>query len=241
MSIENLLSHFGVSPGHTLLDLGCGKGALVDALRVKGLHAFGCDIANSNASDYVEDAVAKDYLRTIEIEPYRLPFDDGQFDMVISHVVLEHVMDYEGTFKEIHRILKPGGISLHIFPGRYVFLEPHVFVPLATLFRTRAWLYLWALLGVRNQFQTGKPAREVADLNYNYLNAHTNYPPDSEIIRHAHLFSEVVFREEIFFKPVPGSQRQQIIKGRLAAFFGAEKLLAWWFRKFSMRALYLKK
>jgi SAM-dependent methyltransferase len=241
MSIENLLNYFDMPPGYALLDLGCGKGGLVDALRARGLDAFGCDIANSSASDYVEDAVAKDYLRTIEMEPYRLPFDDGQFDVVISQVVLEHVMDYEGTFKEIHRVLKPGGISLHIFPGRYVFIEPHVFVPLATMVRNRPWLYLWALLGIRNQFQTGKPAREVADLNYRYLNEHTNYPPDREIIRHAHLFSEAAFREEIFFKRVPGSQQRQSLKRRLVAFLGAEKLLAWWYRTFSMRALYLKK
>lgn len=241
MSIENLLSHFDVSPGHTLLDLGCGKGALVDALRAKGLNAFGCDIANSSASDYVEDAVVKDYLRTIEMEPYRLPFDDGQFDIVISQVVLEHVMDYESTFKEIHRVLKPGGISLHIFPSRYVFIEPHVFVPMATVFRNKTWLWLWALLGIRNQFQTGKTAREVANLNYKYLNAHTNYPACSEIIRYAHLFSEAEFREEIFFKLVPGNQMRQSLKRRLVAFLGAEKLLAWGYRTFSMRALYLKK
>ncbi len=241
MSIENLLAHFEVSPGQTLLDLGCGKGTLVESLRAKGWDAFGCDVANSNASDYVENEAVKDYLRTIEIVPYRLPFEDGQFDIVISQVVLEHVMDYEGTFREIHRVLKPGGISLHIFPGRYVFLEPHVFVPLATLFRNRTWLYLWALLGIRNQFQTRKTAREVADLNYQYLNAHTNYLPDRSIIRHAHLFSEALFREEIYFTHAPGSRRRQSLKRRLVTFLSAEKLLAWWYRTFSMRALYLKK
>lgn len=240
MSIENLLPIFLTKPDQQLLELGCGNGTLVDRLRDKGIHAFGCDIAHSDASDY-EENIAKPYLKTIALEPYRLPFDDEQFDIVISHVVLEHVMDYPSTFKEMHRVLKPGGIGFHIFPGRYVLIEPHVFVPLATLFRNRSWLYLWAMLGIRNQFQIGKSAREVCDLNYRYLNSHTNYPTNREIMKHACMFSETAFREDLFFKPIPGTQRRQSLKRRAVAFLRAEKLLAWWYRTFSMRALHLRK
>jgi len=240
MSIENLLSHFITKPDQQLLELGCGNGTLVDQLRGKGINAFGCDIAHSDASDYKVN-IAKPYLKTIALEPYRLPFDDEQFDIVISQVVLEHVMDYPSTFKEVHRVLKPGGISFHIFPGRYVFIEPHVFVPLASLVRNRTWLYLWALLGIRNQFQIGKSAREVCDLNYHYLHSHTHYPTNQAVIKHARMFSEATFREDLFFKPIPGTQRRQNLKRRAVAFMGAEKLLAWWYRTFSMRALYLRK
>ncbi len=43
----------------------------------------------------------------------RLPFQDETFDVVITEDVLEHVRNYEYAFKEINRVLKPGG--KHIF------------------------------------------------------------------------------------------------------------------------------
>ena len=107
------------------------------------------------------------------MQPYRLPFEDNRFDYVISSQVLEHVMDYDATFGEIRRVLKPGGISLHTFPSRYVLIEPHTFIPLASVIKSRSWLRLWALLGIRNDYQAGKSAREVAKLNHAYLHART--------------------------------------------------------------------
>lgn len=241
MSIAHLLNHFDIAPPHTILDLGCGKGALVESLKSQGYDAYGCDVADSDASDYEADLAIRSYLRTIETLPYKLPFDDNQFDYVISDVVLEHVVDYESTFREIRRVMKPEGVSLHVFPGRYMPIEPHVFVPLATILRSKAWLYLWAILGIRNQFQIGKSAKEVAALNYKYLNAHTNYPTNEAIIRHAHLFSVAIFREDLFFAADPTRRRRQCLKGRLVSFVGAGKVLAWWYRTFSMRLLFLKK
>lgn len=241
MSIAHLLNQFDLTPSHTILDLGCGKGALVESLKCQGYDAYGCDIADSDASDYEENQAVKSYLRAIETQPYTLPFDDDQFDYVISDVVLEHVVDYESLFKEIHRVLKPGGVSLHVFPGRYVPIEPHVFVPLATILRGRVWLNLWAIIGIRNQFQSGKSAKEVAGLNFRYLNAHTNYPTNGTIIRHAHLFSVATFREDIFFAADLTRKRKPSLIRQLVFFARAGKMLAWWYRTFSMRLLFLIK
>jgi hypothetical protein len=44
------------------------------------------------------------------------------------------------VLREIRRVFKPSGISIHIFPSRYTPLEPHVFVPLATFIRPMNWL-----------------------------------------------------------------------------------------------------
>jgi predicted SAM-dependent methyltransferase len=41
-----------------------------------------------------------------------LPFNDGQFNLIVANDILEHV-DYIPLMKELHRILKDGGI-LHI-------------------------------------------------------------------------------------------------------------------------------
>ena len=39
----------------------------------------------------------------------RLPYDDDSFDLVVGHAVLHHIPDLELAFREILRVLKPGG------------------------------------------------------------------------------------------------------------------------------------
>ena len=39
----------------------------------------------------------------------RLPYDDDTFDLVIGHAVIHHIPDVEGAFREMLRVLKPGG------------------------------------------------------------------------------------------------------------------------------------
>lgn len=240
-SVDILLEHFGASPPQAILDLGCGAGAHVETLRARGYDAWGCDIADPGASDFPIDQATKGYLRPIKMQPYRLPFEDNRFDWVISSQVLEHVMDYAATFSEIRRILKPGGASLHVFPSRLVLIEPHVFIPLASVIQNRTWLRLWALLGVRNGYQAGKPPQEVVRINYDYLRAHTNYLTRTEILRHARIFSEASFREDVWFLPGTTERSRRSLKKRLFLLLGGDRLRTWLYGTFVMRALYLRK
>jgi len=41
----------------------------------------------------------------------RLPFPENTFDVVYSNGVLHHTPDTNGAVKEIHRVLRPGGIA----------------------------------------------------------------------------------------------------------------------------------
>jgi len=38
-----------------------------------------------------------------------MPFDDGQFDLVVGHAFLHHIPDVDAALREMIRILKPGG------------------------------------------------------------------------------------------------------------------------------------
>lgn len=38
-----------------------------------------------------------------------LPFDDASFDLVVGHAVIHHLPDLDTTFKELARVLRPGG------------------------------------------------------------------------------------------------------------------------------------
>ncbi|NNE66543.1 MAG: methyltransferase domain-containing protein [Pyrinomonadaceae bacterium] len=46
--------------------------------------------------------------------PY--PFEDDEFDMVVSNHVVEHVPDVIGFIEELHRVTKPGGIIKLVTP-----------------------------------------------------------------------------------------------------------------------------
>lgn len=172
-----------------ILDFGCGAGALVAEGRKAGYQTFGCDFETEAP-----------HCSRIET-PYRLPFPDQSFDVLLSATVMEHVMDYDMAIAETRRILKPGGAFLHIFPSRGTPIEQHVFVPLATVIRARPWLLFWAFLGVRNQFQAGMSPWERATRNHRYLRAHTNYMGRRKILRNfGKYFREIREAEASFLK-----------------------------------------
>jgi SAM-dependent methyltransferase len=51
----------------------------------------------------------------------RLTFDSQCFDLVITSDVFEHVFDPEAAFREIYRVLKPGGVHVFSLPIRWPF------------------------------------------------------------------------------------------------------------------------
>jgi len=187
-------------PETVIVDLGCGNGDLVQELRNRGYQAFGCDFVFKEGPN-VATLAAQSIIRLIEANLYRLPFDDGAVDVVVSDQVFEHVHDYPGTLAEIKRILKPGGASLHIFPSRYTPIEPHVFVPFATIIRNYWWLFFWACLGIRHALQKHLPADETAARNAEYLSNRTNYLTKAQIRKHfQRFFTDFIFCEGSFLK-----------------------------------------
>jgi SAM-dependent methyltransferase len=203
---------FALRLGVRILDLGCGEGNSVLALRAAGFDAWGCDISLYGKSPESIALRQAGYLREIALSPYRLPFEDESFDLILSSEVLEHVMDYESFIAENRRVQAPGGMSMHIFPGKWTPIEGHVFVPFASVHRSHPWLLLWALLGVRNGFQKGKGAREVARLNWSYLREHTNYLSTAAVREQfGRCFSRVSWREDLFL------QHSESPRGRMLA------------------------
>ncbi len=172
---ESLLNALGrpLDAGMRVLDFGCGEGDLVEAFSAAGYDAWGCDLETPGKLN--------ERIKRIEV-PYRVPFPDSHFDFVCSTEVLEHVEDHDQAFCEISRVLRPGGISLHVFPPPFTPLEQHSFVPLAGVIRTPAWLGLWARLGIRNSFQRGLSPAEVARRNREYLTLRTKYLRRGELL-----------------------------------------------------------
>jgi SAM-dependent methyltransferase len=195
-----------IRPNMRVLDFGCGEGSLVKAAVANGLDAYGCDLYDVEYSSHwnsewaTTGTNAAGRLRQI-CNPYKLPFDDSSIDVVISDQVFEHVLNYPETLAELRRVIRPGGFFLHAFPSRYLLIEPHIYVPLTTMFRPRWWLWLWALLGVKNQFQKGLSVPEVVKRNAHFLSHGTNYLPPGKIKREfGRYFDKVSFVEQFFLR-----------------------------------------
>ncbi|MFO1217387.1 MAG: class I SAM-dependent methyltransferase [Burkholderiaceae bacterium] len=201
----------GLPTGAALLDFGCGDGKEVMEWRSRGYQALGCDVAQYSDSDECRTLYSQGVLRLIRTEPYRLPFDDHTFDVVVSNQVFEHVRNYPVAIKETQRVLKPGGVALHLFPPRWKPVEAHVNVPFAGVWQNTAWLHLWALLGVRNEFQSGMSASQVARLNVDYLREHTNYLAATELRREFERhFSTVRFVEDVYLRHSPSRKARAL-------------------------------
>jgi SAM-dependent methyltransferase len=104
-------------PGERVLDLGCGAGAFLTALRDAGADPVGAEIAEAAAERARATGVE---VRLLEADG-TLPFGHGEFDLVWCSEVLEHVPDALGLLQETRRVLKPGGRALLTVPyhGRF--------------------------------------------------------------------------------------------------------------------------
>ena len=105
-----------LTPGETLLDIGCGWGALVcHAARHYGVRAHGVTLAEEQFA-YAKEKVARLGLEdkvTLELRDYALL--EGSFDKIASIGMFEHVgiANHPTYFQTINRLLKPGGLYLH--------------------------------------------------------------------------------------------------------------------------------
>jgi len=221
--------------GADVLDLGCGAGDLVKVMRDQGYKGYGCDLSFKEGV-YTDDLAGLGYLRKMSADDFRLPFDDGSFDFVTSDQVFEHIQDHDFAVSEIKRVLKPGGIALHIFPPPLILIEPHVFVPLGAIFQNRSWFLLWALLGIRTHFQKDITYKETAKQNLKYLESKTNYLTKKNIERilKQHSF-QYFFCEREMLAHHSSKTRALMLFNKIIPIF------PWLCRTFVSRALFMKK
>ncbi|MHC2436902.1 class I SAM-dependent methyltransferase [Bradyrhizobium sp. USDA 4451] len=107
--------------GQRWLDAGCGTGTLSRLLAARGCDVTGVDAspemiaaARRRLADLPAERLTFRQIPTIA----NLPFADRSFDGVLCASVLEYVPDVAQCLRQIHRVLRPGGVLLVSIPNR---------------------------------------------------------------------------------------------------------------------------
>ena len=116
--ILRMLRSAGVHRSDRILEVGCGSGALVEAMEAAGYRdVTGLDMAEAA----VGAARSRGLNNIVQADAAATDFDDGAFDCIIASDVLEHIMDESKALTEWRRLLRPGGL-LFCFVPAFAFL-----------------------------------------------------------------------------------------------------------------------
>ena len=105
-AIDNLLDAVGAGTGVKALDLCCGHGNVSKALLNRGCEVVGIDFSPAMLAFARRRASNATF---IEADAQDLPFDDAEFDVVVSNLGICHVPDQPRAVAEARRVLRPSG------------------------------------------------------------------------------------------------------------------------------------
>lgn len=100
-----------VAAGGRVLEVSCGKAAILAELQRHGYRTLG-----TNYSQYPDAAPGVEIRNGVDILA-GLPFGDGEFDGAILCDVIEHLPDHARVLRELARVLKPGGCAVVLTPN----------------------------------------------------------------------------------------------------------------------------
>jgi 2-polyprenyl-3-methyl-5-hydroxy-6-metoxy-1,4-benzoquinol methylase len=127
------------APLGRILDIGCSNGAFLKAAEKRGWEAHGVELERASYT------LAKEHLNSVYNQDLlKIHFPSEHFQTVTLWQVIEHLQTFETLFREIDRIVKPGGIlalstpniqslAWHLLRERWHAVEPavhfHLFSP----------------------------------------------------------------------------------------------------------------
>ena len=111
------MQHLELKDGSLVLDAGCGGGANMAAMRKRfsGGLVIGLDhspVSAAKAEKVNRRAVAAGLCRVTVGDVASLPFPDSTFDLVTAFETVYFWPDPEQSFRQMLRVLKPGGCFL---------------------------------------------------------------------------------------------------------------------------------
>ena len=113
-----------------LLEIGFGDGYLLKRAFKKGFRIFGIDISSENVKSTTEVFRREGVDSNLSVQNVeKLEFDDLLFNIAVASEVIEHLNETQlsKAVKEIHRVLKSGGIFIGTVPA-YEKIESNIVV-----------------------------------------------------------------------------------------------------------------
>jgi len=128
---EWTLSLLDIRPGDRILEVGCGPGALIQALAARATEGLVVGIDPSptmlrQASKRNAQAIREGRVRLEQGSATALPFEEASFDKALSANSLPFWPDQEAGLREMWRVLRPGGIIAIILQPRWARTESEV-------------------------------------------------------------------------------------------------------------------
>lgn len=116
--LDHICRKLRLEPGHTLLDIGCGWGALIlHAAQNYGVTAHGITLSKNQFEHVTREIKARGLEGRVKVElrDYLDLPEDVLYDRISSVGMFEHVglARFPRYFGKIHSLLKPGGLVLN--------------------------------------------------------------------------------------------------------------------------------
>jgi len=105
-----------IRPGARVLEIGGGSGFQAALLAAGGCEVVSIDVAQKPSPRI--QGFQKQYWPVALYDGRHFPFDDREFDVVYSSHMLQCVeAELPGFLAEVQRVLRPGGVTLHVTPS----------------------------------------------------------------------------------------------------------------------------
>jgi tocopherol O-methyltransferase len=161
-----LAERAGVKPGERVLDAGCGVGGSSQWLaRERGARVVGINLVRrqlAEARRFARRRGLSDRVSFVPADFTRLPFAPASFDVVWAVESLCHAADKGAFYREVSRVLRPGG---RLVVAEYMRNARPLDAPGEE--RLASWLSGWAIpdLDTRNEHERHVSAAELAGLD----------------------------------------------------------------------------
>lgn len=221
-SLGRTLADFGImlscmksnAQQYPVLDFAAGGGWISEFLARAEFHVMAFDI-DPGLTATIKDRIAFDLrinsrlIRTSTGDGHAMPFADDSFGHILCFDSLHHMHDYPKVFRELHRILRPGGRAVFVEPGARHSSSPETVAYLKTMSHDPTWIERDIVLEEIHVYATAAgfdgltivPLQHPSDLMKFKLDAWLEYRKGHADLRHAvaERLSNTNYNERVVF------------------------------------------